>query len=189
MVTYGEFDSRAAVEMMDMAIRAPAFIYKATCYYDAKRKRVRWRATARNMITTVGANKILDACFKTGLASPAWFIGMIAGASPGTFATTDTISSHPGWTEISSGLVVETARVVWTPGTISAGSVDNTASPALYHMNGSATLQGLFVIDDNTLDGTSLGTLYSEANFAEGPQVVSTGNVISITATLIAVAG
>lgn len=39
---------------------------------------IRWDAKAKNRVTTVGLNKLLDATFKTGLASPAWYVGLVA---------------------------------------------------------------------------------------------------------------
>src|SRR6185437_2647112 len=41
---------------------------------------LKWSETAKNRVVTAGLNKLLDATFKTGLASPAWYVG-ICGAS------------------------------------------------------------------------------------------------------------
>lgn len=53
-------------------------VYQVVC--RDKDGNVRWEAEAKNRVVTAGLNKLLDATFKTGLASPAWFIGL-CGAS------------------------------------------------------------------------------------------------------------
>lgn len=37
---------------------------------------VKWRQTCYNRVVTVGLNKLLDATFKTGLTTPAWYVGI-----------------------------------------------------------------------------------------------------------------
>lgn len=146
-------------------------------------------ASAFNLVTTVGVNTLLNATFAVGLASPAWYLGMIAGGSTPTFTTSDVMASHAGWSEIVGSNVTQTTRQAWTPGTVSGGIVSNSSSSASYTIaSGSPTLQGLFMVDNNTLAG-STGNLYSEAVFDEGAQTTVTGNVIVLVATLQIVAG
>ena len=47
-----------------------------------------------NLVTMAGLNKYLDATLKTGLAAPAWYIGLM---NTGTIVSTDTMNSHPEW--------------------------------------------------------------------------------------------
>jgi hypothetical protein len=47
-----------------------------------------WTETAKNRVVTAGLNKLLDATFKTGLASPLWYIG-ICGPSVSDAVTTN----------------------------------------------------------------------------------------------------
>lgn len=151
-----------------------------------KRGRLVARRECHNMLTTAGANKLLDATIKTGLASPAWYVGLIKGGSAPTFAIGDTMGSHAGWTEIAGSDVTQANRQAFTPGAISAGSVDNTGSVAVYTGNATFTLQGLFVVDNNTLAG-STGTLYGEAAFTAA--AIQAGYTINVTATLSITAG
>jgi hypothetical protein len=139
----------------------------------------------KNLLTTAGANILLDSTIKTGVSSPTWYVGLIKGSTP-TFATADTMASHAGWTEIGSSDVSESNRQAFTPGSISAGAVDNSGSPAVYHMLTSITLQGLFLANNNTLAG-STGTLYGEASFTAS--AVQNGYTVSVTATLSITAG
>jgi len=152
-----------------------------------RERRIVWVEEVENLVTTAGVNKLLDATFKTGLASPAWYVGLIKGSSAPTFAITDTIASHSGWTEIAGTDVSQTNRQAWTAGTISGGYVDNSASQATYNMLTSVTLQGLFMADNNTIGGTT-GTLYGEAAFSTS-QAVQNGYTVSVTSALTITAG
>ena len=171
----------------DEAIRPKAV---RTHYHVVCRNRdgeIMWAEDVDNLVTTAGVNKLLDTTFKTGLTTPAWYAGLIKGGVAPTFAVADTMAAHAGWTEIAGTDVSQANRQTWTPGTISGGSVDNSASQAVYNVLTSITLQGLFMVDNNTLGGTT-GTLYGEAAFAT-PQAVQNGYTVNVTATLTITAG
>ena len=142
-----------------------------------------------NLVTRVGVTQIFAATFKNSATTP-WYTSMMKGATP-TFATTDTMGSHAGWTEIAGGDVSEGTRQTWTPGTISSGSdtitLDNTSSPAVYNMLTSITLQGGFLVDQNTIGG-STGTLYGEAAFSAA-QAVTNGSTVTLTGQVGLTAG
>lgn len=146
--------------------------------------KVVWRETYANLIPTVGATKVLDATFKTGLASPAWYVGLI-NTGP-TFASGDSMSSHAGWTELTN--YSQTTRPQWVGGSASSGSIDNSASKASFSITSGATLAGAFLADSNTKGGTS-GTLYGEGAFTSGEQAIAGGDVVNITITLTAGTG
>ena len=142
-----------------------------------------WEEIIRNKIPTVGLNKVLDATFKTGLASPAWYIGLINNAGFSAFAAGDTMASHAGWAETSA--YNEATRRTLTLGTIASGSVDNAASPATFTMTSALTLMGGFLVDNSTKGG-STGTVFAEAAFQEGNRAVDVGTVVTVTVTLLA---
>ena len=212
-----------------------------------------WSETTHNRVVTAGLNKLLDATFKTGLASPAWYVGICgasitdgaitatdntftsAGSTPftsadvgraiivrgaaaagGDLVTTvasytnsgsveltdaaattvtgasaiwearaaDTSASHAPWTENTD--YSESTRPAFTPGSISAGSVSNTASQAQFSINANNTLiGGLFMIDNSTKGG-STGTLYGMAPFSVSFRQLNNGDTLSVTATLTA---
>jgi hypothetical protein len=95
----------------------------------------------------------------------------------------DTSASHASWTE--SAAYSETTRQAFTPGSISAGSVDNSGSKAVFTINADNTLiGGLFMIDNSTKSGAT-GTLYGMAPFTTvGFRQVNSGDTLSVTATL-----
>jgi hypothetical protein len=146
-------------------------------------KRV-WQDGFDNLVTTAGLNKLLDATFLTGLASPAWYVGLID-ATP-TFAAADTSSAHAGWTEDTN--YAAATRPAFTMGAIAAGSGSNTASKASFTFNASATIAGAFLIDSSVKGGTS-GTLYAEGAFSGGNQAVIAADIMNVTVTLTAQSG
>ena len=117
--------------------------YEAVCRDAAGR--IKWTATAKNLVVTAGLNKLIDACFKTGLASPAWYLGL---KSTGTPNGGRRLASHATWTELTA--YDEATRPAFTAGTVSAGSVSNSASKARFTASGSMTVLGLFLTDINT---------------------------------------
>lgn len=210
-----------------------------------------WRETYKNRVVIAGLNKLLDATFKTGLTTPAWFIGLVgpsitnaaitsgsaaltsasnpftaadagrpiivrgAGAGGADLVTTilsytsagavtlaanagttvsgaralfdaraaDTMASHASWTELTA--YSEANRQAFTPGTIANGSVDNSASKAVFTINADATIiAGLFMADNNSKGGTT-GTLYGMAPFsAPGMKQLDNLDTLTVTATL-----
>jgi hypothetical protein len=148
------------------------------CFRDGK---LIWEDTFENLVTTAGLNKYLDATLKTGLASPSWFVGLVDGPGSGTsYAAGDVMSSHGGWTENQA--YDEANRQAFTPGTIAAGSVDNSAAKAVFTMNSSDTIAGAFLVDENTKGGTT-GTLLGEGDFTAGDRSVIDNDVLNVTVT------
>lgn len=163
-------------------------IYQVECY--GPDGTLKWSDLFHNLVTTAGLNKYLDATLKTGLASPAWYVGLITGpaatANPGSpgnpnvYAAADTMGSHGGWAENTT--YSNLTRPAWTPGTIAAGSVDNSGSKAVFNINGTATIAGCFMADNSTKGGTS-GTLLGEGNFTAGDRLVQAGDTLNVTVT------
>ena len=139
---------------------------------------LKWTEEFENLVVAEGLNKLLDATFKAGLASPAWYAGL---KDTGTVAAGDTMASHPGWAELSG--YSEAARPAFTPGAVSGGSVDNSASKAVFSINASDDIYVGFISDDATKGGTS-GTLYGAGDFTGGAKSVSNGDQLSVSITL-----
>lgn len=149
------------------------------CPFAHPRSEVLWTEEFPNLVTTAGLNKLLDATLKTGLASPTWFVGLVDNASFSAYAAGDTMGSHAGWIE---GVPYSNAtRPAFTPGAIAAGSVDNSASKAVFNVNATLTVRGAFLADNSTKSGTT-GTLYGEGDFASARSVVS-GDTLNVTIT------
>jgi hypothetical protein len=169
-------------------------VYQAECWDNwhrtktgkllRKRKTpvLRWKDQFKNIVVTVGLNKLLDATFKTGYASPAWYVGL---KGTGSMVGGDTMGSHSGWSEIAP--YSNANRPAFTPGSISAGAVDNTASKAVFNINTGSTVYGSFLVNDNTVSGTT-GTLYGGGDFGSSRAVVN-GDTLNITVTLTQVTG
>lgn len=155
--------------------------YRVECWRDGE---LVWEDEFKNLVVTAGLNKYLDATLKTGLASPSWNVGLITGPGAGnTYALADTMGSHAGWAENTS--YSNANRPAWTPGSVSGGSVDNSASKAVFNVNATATVAGCFMSDSNTKGG-STGTLLGEGNFTAGDRSVISGDTLNITVTATA---
>lgn len=148
--------------------------YKVECF--DRQGRLKWVEEFDNLVVTAGCNKYLDATLKTGLASPAWYVGLKGSGTPNA---ADTMSSHASWSTITP--YSNANDPAWTPGTISAGSVDNSASKAVFNINASADVYGAFMKDNNTKGGTT-GTLLGVGDFAAYRSVVS-GDTLNVTVT------
>ncbi len=131
---------------------------------------------------TAGLNKLLDATFKTGLTSPTWYVGL---KGTGTMIAADTMASHSGWAEIVP--YSDSTRPAFTPGSISGGQVDNTASKAVFNCNTTSTVYGCFLADNSTKSGTT-GTLYGGGDFGSSRGVVN-GDTLNISVTLTQTTG
>jgi hypothetical protein len=155
--------------------------YRVECVRKGK---VVWVEEFENLVVTAGLNKLLDATFKTGLASPAWYVGLVDNVGFTGYNAADTMASHGGWSE---GTPYSNAtRPAFTPGTISGGSVDNSAAKAVFNINATATVRGCFTADDNTKGG-STGTLYGEGDFAAARAVEDQDTLnVQVTKTITA---
>jgi hypothetical protein len=154
---------------------------KASTWYDVEcydwRGRLKWRDGFWNIVVTTGLNKLLDATFKNGLTTPAWYVGL---KGTGSMVAGDTMASHSGWAEITP--YSDTNRPTYTPGSISGGAVDNSGSKAVFNINATSTVYGCFLVDNNTKGGTT-GTLYGGGDFGASRAVVN-GDTLNVTVTL-----
>jgi hypothetical protein len=146
----------------------------------AHRSVLAWSDSFDNLVPTVMLNKYLDATLKTGLTSPEWFVGLVNNASFVEYNAADEMDDHTGWLEgtpYSNG-----TRPAFTPGTISAGSVGNSASKAVFNIDATLTIRGAFMSDDDTKGGTT-GILGGEGDFSGGSKLVNSGDTVNVTVT------
>lgn len=153
--------------------------YKVECIRDGK---LIWVEEFDNLVVDAGLNDSLDKHLKGSAYTAAWYVGVTT-ASP-TFAAADTMASHAGWTESST--YDEATRPALTLGTVSGKSVDNSASKAVFTISGSVTLQGAFVVSNNTKGG-STGILYGGGTFSQARALVD-NDVLNVTITCTAAA-
>ena len=148
--------------------------YTAQCY--GPDGLLKWSDTFDNLVTTEGLNKYLDATLKTGLTTPAWYVGLVGAKSTGYFAA-DTLALHAGWTE---GNPYTGNRPAWTSGAVAGGSVDNSAAKASFAITATATVFGCFVC--SATSGTA-GILLGVGDFSGGSKGVASGDTLQVTVT------
>lgn len=145
---------------------------------------LKWEDTAENSVTGVGLNSLMNVYLGAATQITAWYIGLVDNAGFVSFSSTDTAASHSGWSEVAGANYSNSTRVLWTPGSASAGSVVNGSTADHNMINGSSlTVKGLFLISDNTKGGTT-GTLFSTAAFTGGNQAVNNGDTLKVTYTV-----
>jgi hypothetical protein len=144
---------------------------------------LKWEEDFHNLVVTAGLNDSLDKHFKGSSYTAAWYVGLING-SP-TIDAGDTMASHAGWTEVTA--YSETNRQTLTLGAVSGGSVNNSASKAVFSINANSTvIGGAFVVTVNTKGG-STGTLYGAGEFSAN-RTLDNGDTLNVTITLTAAA-
>jgi hypothetical protein len=132
-----------------------------------------------NGIVNEGMEMILDTMFYAGSQSSTWYIGLVDNSGFTGFDDTDTMSSHTGWSE--STVYSQATRPQWTVGAAASRQSTN-ASTVDFSINGSATLKGIFITDNNVKSGTS-GNLWSTAAFSSTVGV-SSGDTLKLTYTV-----
>lgn len=160
---------------------------KNTYRFEARDKdgNLKWVEEVENLTVTQGLNDLLTNYFKGSAYTAAWFVGLINNASFVALAAGDTaaqIGGTNGWIEATG--YSQTVRQTLTLGSASAGSIDNTASKAVFSINTTITINGAFVASSSTKAGTS-GVLYGEASFGSARSLLS-GDTLTVTVTLTA---
>jgi hypothetical protein len=123
------------------------------------------KITFHNGITDEGKDEILKTMFSAESARiDAWYVGLIVGASAPTLADGDTMASHAGWTEIPAASVAELVRQDWLDSDNVADQEITNAAVVEYTLAVAATIRGLFITSDDTLEG-STGVLWSTGTF------------------------
>ena len=134
-----------------------------------------------NLIPTEGLNYMLGTALIGVAQLASWFIALfegnytpVAGVTAATFVAAATESTAYN----------EATRVAWTPGAITAGSVSNTASKAVFTMNATKSIYGIAQTSVSAKSAVT-GVLMSVALFAAVKNVVNT-DVLNVTSTLSA---
>lgn len=132
-----------------------------------------------NLITTEGRNYLLSAGLAAGTQKTTWYVGLMADNH--TPAAGDTYAT-PGFTEVTD---YDGNRPTWTPGSVSAGSVSNTASKAVFTFTAGDTLYGAGLFSYVTKADTSQAgaVLFNEILFTS-PREVLNEDVVRVTLTV-----
>jgi hypothetical protein len=155
-------------------------VFTATCY--DKDGNVKWVAKSPNLVVNVGLADMNDKYFSGSGYTAAWYIGLYGAASSNDPAAGDTMASHSGWTEVTAYSQATRPAATFGSATVADPSViDNSASVAVFTMNGTTTVGGAFLTSDDTKSGTT-GILFSASDFqSPGDRSVVSGDTLNVT--------
>lgn len=145
---------------------------------------LKWSAESKNLVVNAGLAYMAGSALTSVTQITTWYLGLYGAGASNTPAAGDTMASHAGWTEVTdySNANRVTATFV-TATTADPSVVTNTASPAVFNINGTTTVGGAFLTSENTKGGTT-GTLFSAADFGSpGDRSVVSGDTLSVTYT------
>jgi hypothetical protein len=157
-------------------------VYYIECH--DKDGNLKWTAESRNLVVNVGLQYMAGSALTSVTQITTWYIGLYGAAASNNPAAGDTMSSHAGWTEVVpySNATRVTATFA-TATTANPSVVTNSASPATFNINATATVGGAFLTSGSAKSGTT-GTLFSAADFSSpGDRSVVSGDVLSVTYT------
>jgi len=157
-------------------------VYHVECH--DKDGNLKWTAESKNLVVNVGLQYMAGSALTSTTQITTWYLGLYGAGASNTPAASDTMSSHAGWTEIVPYSNANRVTAVLAAATLANPSVaTNTASPAVFNINATATVGGAFLTSSNTKSGTT-GTLFSAADFGSpGDRSVVSGDTLSVTYT------
>jgi hypothetical protein len=146
----------------------------------------KWREKNKNLVTTAGADMILETALDGQTQITAWFVGL---KNAGTAVIADTMASHGTWTEIvHTTKYSETVRQTLTLGSVTGtttSSIDNVGNLATFSINATSTVAGAFIVSNNATSSATTGELYGVVDFGSARGVIS-GDTLTVTVTLTA---
>lgn len=145
---------------------------------------IKWTAEKHNLVVNVGLKDMNDKYFTGSAYTATWYLGLYGAGASSTPAAGDTAASHAGWTENTTYSNATRPAATFAAATTADPSViTNSASPAVFNINGTTTVGGAFLISNNTKGGTT-GILFSAADFqAPGDRSVISGDTVTATYT------
>lgn len=145
--------------------------------------KVKWAADSRNLVVNEGLQD-MNAKYFTGTTYTAtWFLGLYGAAASNNPVAGDTAASHSFTEIVPYSNATRPACTFGTPTTADPSVATNSASPAAFSINATATVGGAFLISNNTKSGTT-GVLFSASDFAApGDRTVASGDTLNVTYT------
>lgn len=147
---------------------------------------VRWRDIARNVVTTVGRNDMLNRYLNGSSYTTTVFMGL---KGTGTAVAADTMASHASWLEVGGTNAPTYTSPRKTPSfsTAASGGAITQASASSFAITSSGTVAGCFLVVNtgavSTIDSTA-GVLFSAGDFTGGSRSVINGDTLNVTYTL-----
>lgn len=138
---------------------------------------VKWVEEIKNIVTDVGARKMLDVVLGN-VAAGAVVLGLKGSGTP---AYSDTQSSHPGWSEVGGANAPaytgnrQTPTFAAAAGSSGSGNRSKTTSTALtFTFTSGGTVAGAFInIGGSATKDNATGTLFSVGDFSTPRSVVA----------------
>jgi hypothetical protein len=145
---------------------------------------VKWVAECPNLVVNVGLKDMNDKYFSGSSYTATWYLGLYGAGASNTPAAGDTAASHAGWTEVVPYSNATRPQATFGAATTADPSViSNSASPAAFSINATATVGGAFLISNSTKSGTT-GILFSASDFqSPGDRAVVSGDTLNVTYT------
>jgi len=152
---------------------------------------IKWEEEFPNLVNAVGKELMLDTLLSgTSYTTVGPFLGLISGSSP-TFAASDTMTSHGGWTEfinytVGGSAVRGTASfsAASSSGTTPSNVTTKAASAITYTITGAGgTVGGCFLVTGSgavSTQSSTAGTLYSAGAFTTA-KITTAGDTVSVT--------
>lgn len=145
--------------------------------------KLKWSAEEHNLVVNVGLQYMAGTALTTTAQITTWYIGLYGAGASNTPAASDTMASHAGWTEITPYSGNRPTATLAAATNANPSVVTNSASPASFAINATATVGGAFLTSSNTAGG-STGTLFSAADFqSPGDRSVVSGDTLNVTYT------
>jgi len=142
---------------------------------------LKWEATKNNLVVNVGLKDMNDKYFSGSAYTAAWYIGLYGAGASNNPAAGDTMSSHAGWVEVTAySQATRPAATFGAATTADPSVISNSASVAVFTINGTTTVGGAFLTSNSTKGGTT-GTLFSASDFtAPGDRSVVSGDTLNV---------
>lgn len=156
--------------------------YKVECF--DKDGNLKWVAETPNLVVNVGLQYMAGTALTSTAQITTWYLGLYGSGSTNSPAASDTMSSHIGWTEVIAYSESTRPAATFAAATNANPSVvTNTASKAVFSINGTTVVGGAFLTSSSTKGGTT-GTLFSAADFqSPGDRSVVSGDILNVTYT------
>ena len=157
-------------------------VYHVQCH--DKNGNLKWTAESKNLVVNVGLQYMAGTALTSVTQITTWYLGLYGSGATNSPAAGNTMASHSSWTEVTDYSNANRVTATFATATTANPSVvTNTASPAVFNINGTTTVGGAFLTSDNTKGGAT-GTLFSAADFGSpGDRSVVSGDTLSVTYT------
>ena len=156
-------------------------VFHVQCF--DKEGNLKWEEQMHNLVVNEGLQDMNTQYFKGSSYTAALYLGLVEGPGAGvTYAATDTLATHGGWTEFVNYSGARKAVTFGTATTADPSVIDNSGSPAQFSITSTGgTVAGAFLC---TVSSGTSGVLFSEANFqSPGDRVVVSGDTLNVTYT------